>query len=191
MNELQAIYDRLAKGEFVPIATHAAGNSLLHMAREKLKGEPEAWPGALMVALRVGSWPGAQVLEEAVSDGPPAQKVLALEWAEKGAEHGLKAIRAALVQEDAALIVSALDMLRRHAEPSGTPRARHLLFDARPEVRAAAAAYLGQVGGYSVLTELQSLLPDPLCQTAARDAMDRIEGKIPREEPEPWKPLTL
>jgi hypothetical protein len=186
MRDIQAVYDSLARGVYIPIGTSAVGSGLLDMAREHLKGDAAGWEGAFLVALRVGNWMAATLFEEAVVEGPPEQKHLALTWAEKAGENGLKGIRAALSMEDASLVTRAFDILTRHGEPSATSRARQLLYDTRPEVRAAAATYLGQVAGFAVLSALQDLIPDEPCAAAARLAMDRIEGKAPRLEPEPW-----
>lgn len=188
---IQDLFDRVARGEYVPPLTPAASASLLSRARRALDEGPEAAEAALRVAAFVGGYQGASLLREVVRKGRGKVAVQALEQATRCHPDGALVLREGLEHRERDVVVSALQLLTRHAEPSGTGRARQLLRSPDAAIRSATADYLGMVAGPAVIPSLQPLLSDSACAPAARLALDRLERRVSRPPAEPWQRAAL
>ena len=184
MNGIQDLYDRIAAGVAPPALADETAGALLGLAQAALATEGGDWEAALRVAAVVGGWRAVHLLREAVRVGPFERAALAVEWAPLARAESV--LCQALESDEEALVLQALSLLAAHGVAAGTSRARRLLAQGSPTVRAAAADYLGRVAGPSVSLDLLPLLADPGLAGVARVALDRLEGRAARPEPAPW-----
>jgi HEAT repeat protein len=189
MNGLQELYDRIAAGTAPPALADETAASLLGLAQAALDADDGDWEAALRVAAVVGGWRAVHLLREAVRTGPFERAALAVEWAPLARAESV--LCQALECDEEALVLQALSLLTAHGVPAGTSRARRLLAQGTPAVRAAAADYLGRVAGPSVSLDLMPLLGEPDLAGVARLALDRLEGRAARPEPAPWPKLDM
>lgn len=191
------LFARVARGEYVPPLSASIGASLLQRARKLLEEDPSQADGALRVAAFVGGYGATTFLKDCVRSGRGPVPMLALDWAARAGTWGIPAVREALDSRDPALVEAAYRRLGLHGDASGTSRARAHLRGSHPGIKTAAATYLGQVAGPSVVPDLQALLrappagqaPQPQAREAAALAIERIERRAPRDPVEPWPPL--
>jgi hypothetical protein len=189
--ELDALYDRVARGLALPDLPDATAAALLDKARVEVEDDKGDWDAALRVAATLGGWRAANLLRDAVRAGPFERSALALEWAPYAARDGVAALCQGLELEDEALLLQSLSLLSAHQVAAGTSRARRLLDHDSAAVRAAAASYLGLVAGPAVFADLKPLLGDSELGQVAKLALARLDGEVERPEPAPWPGLDL
>lgn len=189
MSDLDAIYAHLADGGAPPPLVQDLARGLLDRAARDLRSGARPVDEILRVVVGVGGYRAGDLLRTLVEEDDPILARAVLDVAPCAGLAGGAALRQALGSAHPEVVIQGLELLGRHGDASGTPRARGLLNHLRPELRAAAAEYLGRVAGPSLVLALRALESDPVTAAAARQAVDRIEGRLPRPDPEPWPRL--
>lgn len=103
---------------------------------------------------------------------------------------GIGLLRDLAGDADEALALEVIAVLRTAVDKGATRKLRENLTKGTPAVRAASVELLGHVAGKTVRPEIEALKADPdeKVQAAAEEALQRVAGKLPKDEPKPWYP---
>lgn len=143
---------------------------------------------AVATALRLGGRDGAEVVHSFIRDPAPEVRRAAFDASAELHEHGVPAVITAVSAPDPAIATQALVHLSALQEPSAGTRARAQLRHDNPQLRAAAATYLGLVAGPSLRPAITKLLSDPdgEVRAAASKALATLVGDRPKPAKRGW-----
>jgi len=189
MSKRDEVYDTLARGggevPTDPELVDALVDRVFDARRSRDVAERMA---ALRVADALGNRAGLDVIETFMQDPAPEIRRYAFNLGIAARQEGLRIIREAAADPDPMIALEALRLLTIAADRSSTTRARTLLDSPNPGVRAAAIRLLGHVAGPAVKRQLEVLEEDPseAVRAAVHEALLRIGGGLPRNEPGTW-----
>ena len=190
MDPLDVLYDQIAAGQAQPPRAYDEYKRMLARARRAARsGDLDARRAAVTVTAAIGGHWALGVLREFSQDEDAGIRRQVLEAAVAQGADGITLLRDLLTDDDTELALEALSYLQRVVDPGSASRLRRLLAHADPRMRGAAATLLGHTAGPGLLVPLQRVLDteaDPDTQGAIQGAIDRIDGKAPRAESDPW-----
>jgi len=189
MDPVDVQYDRIAAGEAQAPREYSAFKRMLARARSEIqKGDVQARLNAVNVSSAIGGHWGMGVLRQAVKDPALVVRKSVLRGVIDAGEPGVTLLRDMVLDEDEAICLPALERLQCLVDPGSTGRLRRLLSSKNPKVRAGAVTLLGHVAGLGLVIAIQRMGndPDPMVVAAVGPAVDRIEGRLPRDQPKPW-----
>ncbi|MBW1879524.1 MAG: HEAT repeat domain-containing protein [Deltaproteobacteria bacterium] len=189
MSKVDEVYDALAKGGGDVPADPKLVDALVDRVFDARRSEDVA---ERMAALRVtdalGSRAGLDVIETFMQDPAAEIRRFAFNLGIAARQDGLRIIREAAADPDPLIALEALRLLTIAADRSATTRARTLVDSDNPAISASAIRLLGHIAGPSVRRELELMSSDPseAVRNAVHEALLRISGDLPRNEPGTW-----
>lgn len=190
MDPLDELYDQIAAGEAEPPRAYDQYKRMLARARRAARqGDRDARAAAVTVTAAIGGHWALGVLREFSQDADPDIRAKVLDAAVAQGEDGLTLLRELLVDPAPELALRALEFLQQAVDRGSASRLRQLLRHDDPRLRAGAATLLGHTAGPGLIVPLRHAREaeeDEAVQAAIGEAIDRIDGNLPRAEPQPW-----
>lgn len=189
MSKIDDLYNALARGSAQVPEDDGVVEALLDRVFEAHTSEDvEARLRAVRVAEAVGGQTALDLIETFIQDPSLAVRQEAFRIGVAARERGLRVVREAAHDPDVGLAGEALRLLTLARDREATPTARTLLSASEPSLRTGAVRLLGQIAGPSMRHDIERLLldRDPQVRSAARDALARIDGKMPRAQAVAW-----
>ncbi|MFT5453619.1 MAG: hypothetical protein ACI9K2_000093 [Myxococcota bacterium] len=188
VEDIGKLFADVAAGERDPPEGGIERTRLLRRVRGLvLDGDAEERMLAVGVGARIGGADGLEMVGWYARDAEVDIRRKALWVGIDAEEAGVGVVRAFVEDTEPELALEAIGRVRRLVDRSVTQSLKRQLRHASPEVRAAAAEALGHVGGGSLVPVLRKTAEDGgAVAEAAMEAVDRILGKLPKAEPDPW-----
>lgn len=143
---------------------------------------------ALRVARNLAASHRNEVLPLFLDDEEERVRQYALNIAVAAEADGSRVLRDGLSSRHTDVVLRALELLTRGVDRTSTGRVQRLITHGHPEVRAAAARFLGHAGGPALVTRLTRMLADPDHRVAhaAELAIERLRGDRPKRRAQDW-----
>ena len=188
MEDIDKLFADVAAGTREPPEGGIERTRLLRRVRGMvLDGDSEQRLQAVEVGARIGGPDGMEMVGWYARDAELTVRRRALEVGIAAEEDGVGVVRSFVEDPDAALALESIQRVRRLVDRTMTQGLKRQLQHDSDDVRAAAAEALGHVGGGSLVPVLRKIAEEegPVAEAAA-EAVDRILGKLPKAEPDPW-----
>lgn len=189
MADLDQAYAQLATGTMpTGLQPHEVGMLLSRAERAQRSEAIDDRMGGLRAAATIGGREALVIVASYLKDPALVVRRYVVELAVAAQKEGLPVLRDAVTDVDERLAVEALNLLTVAVDKASTARARQLLASPSAKVRAAALMLLGHVAGPVVKREVAALQsdPDPEVKRVAAEALDRMDGRLPRRAASDW-----